>query len=129
MRMNEPGRWPHGTPERLAEYEELMRSGLAVDVTHKAPKWFSGPVAIEASCYDRLVAWHAEAQRRLRLHLDEAQRLVHMLDASGIAITSTGGCFICKAVDAAGRDVQPERHVLTLTNYGGPSQPAWLIHG
>ncbi len=129
MRMNEPTGWPVASQERRAEFEALLKSGRAIEVTHRAPKWFSGPVAIDTSTYDRFVSWDGEAQRRLLLHLDEALRLAHLLEACGIAIGSTGGCFICKAVDATSRCEHPQREVLTLTNYGAPTEPAWLIHG
>lgn len=129
MRMNEPSAWPVDAQARREQFDSMLDTGKVIEVTHRASKWFSGPVAIETTTYDRFVAWEGEAQRRHLMHLDETQRLGQLLESCGIAISSAGGCFVCKAVDACGRDARPQRQVLTLSNYGLATAPAWLVHG
>lgn len=127
MRMNEPSRWQ--LPGATNVFATMVATGQAIELTHLAPKWMSGsPVAVETSTYDRLVAWDGEAQRKHGVLLEEAHRLEHLFDVCGTAACGSGGCFICKAVDAQGFDGRCERHVLTMTNYGEPNQPVWLIH-
>lgn len=127
MRMNEPSRWQ--LPGAADVFTNMLATGQAIELTHLAPKWLSrSPVAIEASTYDRFVAWDAEAQRRLGILLEEPNRLEHLFDVCATAAFGAGGCFICKAVDARGYDGRCDRHVLTMTNYGRPNEPLWLIH-
>lgn len=127
MRMNDPARWQ--LPGASQVFTKMLAMGEAIEVTHLAPKWLSSsPVAIEAGTYDRFVAWDGEAQRRHGELLEEANRLEHLFDACGTAACGAGGCFICKAVDARGYESRCTRHVLTMTNYGAPSEPIWLIH-
>ena len=127
MRMNEPSRWH--APDAIHAFTNMLAKGEAIELTHLAPKWLSGsPVAIESGTYDRFVAWDSEAQRRHGVLLEEANRLEHLFDVCGTAAYGAGGCFICKAVDARGFDGRCGRHVLTMTNYGAATEPAWLIH-
>lgn len=127
MQMNEPSRWQ--TPGAVHVFTNMVVTGQAIELTHLAPKWLCRrPVAVEAVTYDRFVAWDAAAQRRHGILLEEANRLEHLFDACGTAAFGAGGCFICKAVDAQGYAGRCERHVLTVTNYGEPGEPLWLIH-
>lgn len=127
MNMNDPGAW--GSGGGLAIYAQLLATGQAVELTGSAPIWMGNrPLSIEHDIYDRLVGWDTEAIRRIGIHLDEAARLEHLLDACGTAAWGMGGCFICKAVDARGYTTRKERHVLTMTNYGRATEPQWLIH-
>lgn len=129
MRMNEPSRWtPTAQGTAAATFAEILSTGQAIEVTRSAPKW-AGPVAIETEVYDRFVGWDSDAQRRHLMHLDEAARLAHVFEAGGCVAYGAGGCFICKAVDSKGYLAQKKRHVLTMTNYGRPAEPLWLIHG
>lgn len=127
MRMNEPSRWQ--APGAADVFNKMVATGQAIELTHRAPKWLSSsPVAVEAVTYDRFIAWDGEAQRRHGVLLEETNRLEHLFEACGTAACGAGGCFICKAVDAHGYDGRLERHVLTMTNYGAPNEPIWLIH-
>lgn len=127
MNMNDPGTW--GNAGGVAMYAQLLATGQAVDMTGSTPKWMGNcPLSIEHDTYDRFVGWDTEAIRRLGLHLDEAARLEHLQDACGTAAWGMGGCFICKAVNARGYVLHKQRHVLSLTNYGRPTEPPWLIH-
>lgn len=129
MKMNEPSGWPHNELDGAATFMKLLSDGHAVEVT-QLPKWMAGcKVAIDNDIHDRFVAWGTDALRRHNLALDECARLEHMLDACGCAAYGAGGCFICKAVDARGYSIRPDRHVLTMTNFGKPTEPVWLIHG
>lgn len=128
MRMNEPSGWASDIDGATA-FRELLSKGQAVEVTHLAPKWLTGPVAIENEVYDRFVSWDTDALRRHCIALDDSARLEHLFEVCGCAAYGAGGCFICKAVDARGYAGRPERHVLTMTNYGRPTEPIWLIHG
>lgn len=125
--MGEPTRWT--SSDGGDTYADAIKQGKFVEVTGTAPVWFRGqPVAIEVKTFDKYVAWDGSASRRTGLHLDEAARLESLLHASGCAAISTGGCFICKAVDAHGFDCIERRHVLSMSNFGRPSTPRWLIH-
>lgn len=127
MLMGEPTRWAADQSEDA--YAEGISSGSFVEVTRAAPGWFRGqPVAVEVSTFDKYVAWDGSATRRLGVHLEETRRLEVLLLASGCAATSSGGCFICKAVDARGFECVEHRHVLTMSNCGQPASPRWLIH-
>lgn len=130
MRMNEPRSWPAAATQSPRGICEAVASGAALDVTHQAPRWICGrPVAIEASVYDRFVAWGAAALRRHGQHLDEQSRLDTLLESCGsAACCSSGGCFIFKAIDAEGYSGRIERHVLTMSNLGMPNMPEWIIH-
>lgn len=129
MRMNEPSRWSRCGTDDTNTFEQILAKGQAIEVSHLAPKWLSGPVAIETEVYDRFVAWDTQALRRNSVHLDELARLEHVFEACGCAAYGAGGCFICKAVDAKGYDGKQQRHVLSMSNFGRPSAPKWLIHG
>lgn len=129
MRMNEPSRWALPSSDGATAFSGLLAKGQAVEVTHLAPKWLTGPVAIENDVHDRFVSWDTEALRRHSFALDDTARLEHLFDVCGCAAYGAGGCFICKAVDAQGYTGRPARHVLTMTNYGRPTEPIWLIHG
>lgn len=130
MKMNEPSRWEHVEATGHAEFDRLISTAQAVEVGHRAPKWLAhARVAIDVDVFDRFVEWDTEALRRHMIALDERTRLEHVFDACGCAAFGAGGCFICKAVDARGYSRQAQRHVLTITNYGRPTSPLWLIHG
>lgn len=60
--------------------------------------------------------------------LDEAHRLEQLLEARACAAISTGGCFVCKAIDSEGYAREAQRHVLTMSNLGQRTVPIWLIH-
>lgn len=127
MRMNEPTRWQ--VPGGAAIVSNMVASGQAVELTHRAPKWLCGRLlAVDVQTFDRFVAWDAEAQRRHGILFEESHRLEHLFEACGIAAYGAGGCFICRAVDARALAGRSERHVLTMTNYGEPDDPVWLIH-
>ena len=125
--MGEPTLW--ACREGADAFAEGISTGTFVEVTGAAPGWFRGqPVAIEVCTFDKYVAWAGSATRRLGVHLEETRRLEALLHASGCAATSAGGCFICKAVDARGFECVERRHVLTMSNFGRPASPRWLIH-
>lgn len=127
MRMNESGRWQHGAGSNF--FGEILAKGLAVEVGHRASRWLSARrVAIETEIHDRFVAWDAQALRRHGVHYDETHRLEHLFDACGCTAFGSGGCFICRSVDARGYDSHPGRHVLSMTNFGNVTEPLWLIH-
>jgi hypothetical protein len=127
MHMTEPSYWQVTGGANV--FDELVASGHVVELTHLAPQWLRGhPIAIEATVFDRLITWDAQAQQRHGLVLDESTRVEHLFEACGIAACGAGGCFICKAVDAQGRTGCIERHLLTMTNCGRASEPSWLIH-
>lgn len=127
MRMNEPSRW--SGLDAATTYASILSTGQAIEVSNLAPKWLGGQVAIETEVYDRFVAWDSEALRRNSVHLDEVARLEHVFDACGCAACATGGCFICKAVDAQAYDGKRQRHILSMANFGRSGDPKWLIHG
>lgn len=129
MRMNEPSPWALAGADGAKAFAEILATGQAIEVSHMAPKWLSGPVAIETEVFDRFVAWDTEALRRNSVHLEDGARLERMFDACGCAAYAAGGCFICKAVDARGYDGKQQRHVLSMSNFGRASEPKWLIHG
>ena len=127
MRMNEPSRW--NMPGGADVVAQMVANGHAIELTHLAPKWLCGrPVAVETVTYDRVVGWGAQAQRRHGVLLEESNRLEHLFSRCGAAACGAGGCFICTAVDALGYDGRAARHVLTMTNYAGATEPVWLIH-
>jgi hypothetical protein len=126
MQMHEPSQW---AAARSSQSAAPAQDGGCIDVTRRAPRFFCGrPVEIESRTFERFVAWTSEASRRLRVHLDEDQRLERMLQSSGCAAVSTGGCFICRAVDSHGFEAREQRHILTMSNIGLPAAPRWLIY-
>ncbi len=126
MQMQEPDRW---TQLPGINVGSRIHDEHCVDVSQRAPRWFCGrPVIVEARIYDRFVAWSSEASRRLNVHLDEEHRLERLLQASGCAAVSSGGCFICRAVDSQGYGANEERQILTMSNVGQAAAPRWLIH-
>lgn len=130
MRMNEPSRWSFPALDGAADFARMVREGAAIDVSHRAPKWLAGSrVAIECNTYDRFVAWDNDALRKHAIALDETARIEHLFDVCGCAAFGAGGCFICRSVDAQGYTSRAQRQVLTMTNYGRPTAPLWLIHG
>lgn len=129
MQMNEPSRWSAARPgAAAATFAAILATSQAIEVTGSAPNWLRGSIAIDTDVYDRFVGWDAEALRRHHIHLDEAARLEHVFQVCGSAAYGAGGCFICKAVDSRGYGAQHARQVLTMTNYGRPAEPLWLIH-
>lgn len=126
MRMHDPASWEGlGGAAALAK---LVADGKAVELAVTA-KWMDAKAfAIDAQAFDRFVVWDGEATRRHLVHLDEADRLVSLIEASATAAFGMGGCFVCRAVDARGYRAQPERHLLTITNYGSRTEPPWLVH-
>lgn len=128
MQLNEPLRWT-ASGEGVQTFETMVRRGGAVEVSHRAPKWLAGsPVAVETSVYDRYVCWDGQATRNHCVHLDEGDRMSTLLESCCYAAIGNGGCFVCKAIDADGGDLRTRSRVLTITNYGQASRPAWLIH-
>lgn len=128
MKMNEPLNWSSSL-SRLADFNLRIARGRAVEVTHRAPRFFGGrPIAIEADTFDRFVAWDGEALRHHSILLEEDCRLQLLLEASGNAAFGDGGCFVSKAVDARGSECRTTSRVFTMTNFGGVKDPAWLIH-
>lgn len=111
------------------DYDLRLHRGDYIDVSGQAPSWFRGQaVAVEAMTYERYVAWGSAATRRHGQHQEEGPRLEALLNASGCAAVSAGGCFICRAVDTQGADGREQRHLLTMTNFGKAASPRWLIH-
>jgi hypothetical protein len=128
--MLEPAAWNLESPQqRRAQYEAMISEGRALDVSHRAPGCFrKQQIAIETRTFDRFVAWGGASRRHYGMDLDEGERLASLLDASACAAISTGGCFICRAIDSEGSDRNAQRHVLTMSNMGQPTAPIWLIH-
>jgi hypothetical protein len=126
MQVQEPEHWARQPGDQLGTgiHEEHC-----VDVSHRAPRWFCGrPVIVEARTYERFVAWSSEASRRLHVHLNDEHRLERLLQSSGCVAVSSGGCFICRAVDSQGYGADEERQILTMSNVGQAAAPRWLIH-
>lgn len=126
MQMQEPDRW---TQLPGINVGSRIDDEHCVDVSQRVPRWLCGrPVIVEARIYDRFVAWSSEASRRLNVPLDEEHRLECLLQASGCAAVSSGGCFICRAVDSQGYGANEGRQILTMSNVGQAAAPLWLIH-
>ncbi|TWO71418.1 hypothetical protein FN976_10900 [Caenimonas sedimenti] len=128
MKMNEPNRWSTAAAMTCEAFDQLLKSGQAVEVSHRAPKWFGGRVAIEVTTFDRFVAWDSATVRRLGEHLDETDRLQGLLEASAYACFGAGGCFVCRGVDSHGYNCRSQRHVMSVTNLGPIGSPQWLLH-
>lgn len=113
----------------LRDLQLALDSATAVEVKSRRPASFErSRVAIEASVYDRFVAWGSVETRCHLECLDEDERLQTLLRAAATtAGTDTASHFVIKVLDAQGQQSCPMRVALKLVPMHFEQHKAWLI--